>query len=72
MVERRSNDLVSRDTTGNAMEQCQPNINKQVPIWAVELYNRLTTHLNAQEALFSECISKSVNFQQEMPQLVDA
>ena len=41
-LERRSNVLVPRDTTRKAVEQYQPITNKQVPIWAVELFNRLT------------------------------
>ena len=54
------------------MEQYQPITNKQVPVWAVELYNRLTADLDGIQALISESISKSVDVQQDMPQLVDA
>jgi hypothetical protein len=71
-VDRRSNVLVPRDTTGKAVEQYQPITNENVPTWAVELYNRLTTDLDQMEDLVSESISKSVNVQQEMPQSVDA
>jgi len=71
-VERRSNILVPRETSRKAVEQYQPITNEQVPIWEVELYNRLTADLDGMEALVSESISKSVNIQQEMPQLVDA
>jgi hypothetical protein len=54
------------------VEQYQPITNEQVPIWAVELYNRLTADLDGMEAVVSESISKLINVQQEMPQLVDA
>jgi len=54
------------------VEQYLPSTNKQVPIWAVELYNRLIADFDAMEALVSESISKSLNVQQEMPQLVNA
>jgi len=64
--------LVPRDTTGKVVEQYQPITNKQVPVWTVELYNGSTADLDGMEALVSESISKSVNVQQEMPQLVDA
>jgi hypothetical protein len=70
-VERRSNVLIPRDTTEKVVEQYQPITNEYVPMWAVELFNRLTADLDAMEALVSESISKSVNVQQEMPQLVD-
>jgi len=70
--ERRSNVLVPRDTTGKAVEQYQPISNENVPTWAVELYNRLTADWDGMAALVSESISKSVNVQQEMRQLVDA
>jgi hypothetical protein len=72
MVERRSNVLIPRDTTGKAVEQYQPITNEYVPTKAVELYNRLTADLDGMEALISESISKSVNVPQEMPLLVDA
>jgi hypothetical protein len=71
-VERRSNVVIPRDTTGKAAEQYQPITNRHVPTWAVELYNRWTAGLDGMEALVSESISKAVNVQQEMPQLVDA
>jgi hypothetical protein len=71
-VERRSNVLIPRDPTGKAVEQYQPITNENVPTWAVEIYNRLTADRDGMEALVSESISKSVNVQQEMPQLVDA
>jgi len=71
-VERRTNILVPRETTGKAVEQYRPITNEQVPIMGVELYNQLTAVLDWMEALISESISESVNVQQEMPQLVDA
>jgi hypothetical protein len=70
-VERRSNMLVPRDTTGTAVEQYQPITNENVPTWAVELYNRFTAAVDRMEAHVSESIPKSVNLQQQMPRLVD-
>jgi len=70
-MERNSNVLVPRDTTGKVVEQYQPITNEQVPIWAVELYNSVTADLDGIEALTLESILKSVNAQQEMPQLID-
>jgi len=63
MVEWRGNVLVPRETGGKTVEQYQPITNEQVPIWAVELYNRLTADLDGMEALISESILKSVNVQ---------
>jgi len=71
-VDRRSNVLDPSETTETEVEQYQPIMNKHVPIWAVMLYNRLTADLNRMEAHVSESISKPINLQQEMPQLVDA
>jgi len=71
MVERRSNVLIPRGTSGKVVEQYQPITNEQVPIWPVELYNRFTADLDAMKSLVPESISKSVNIHQEMPQLVD-
>jgi len=39
-------------------------------MWAVELHNQLTAALDVMEALVSECISKSVHVQLEIPQCV--
>jgi len=72
MVECRSNVLVPSETSGKAVEQYPPTANECVPIWAVELYNRFTVHLDEMEAIVSESISKSVNVYQEVRQLVDA
>jgi len=71
-VGRRSTVLIPRDTTWKGVEQYQPIINENVPIWAVELYNRLTADLDGMEAPVSESISKSINVPQEIPQVVDA
>jgi len=71
-AEWRGNVLVPRETGGKTVEQYQPITNEQVPIGAVELYNRLTADLDGMEALISESILKSVNVQQDVPQLVDA
>jgi len=70
-VEGRSTVVVPRVGGGRALEQYQPCTNEQVPIWAVESYNRSTADLDGMEALVSESISKSVHVQQEMPLLVD-
>lgn len=66
-VERRSNIISPRETSGNAVEQYQPITNEKVPIWVVELYNQLTADLDGMEDLVLESVSKSVNMQQETP-----
>jgi hypothetical protein len=72
MVERRSNVLVPRETTGKAVEQYQPITIEKVPIGAVEWYRWYTADMDGMQAFLSECMSKVVNVQQWIPQLVDA
>jgi len=64
--------LIPREASGKEVEQYQPITNEEVSIWAVEFYNWLTADMNGMKALVSESISKSVNVQHPVPQLVDA